>query len=179
MAEEEIPTTGGEESSGKSRLKLLIMVIGGAVIIAMLSVAATWFLIGRGGGDEEVAPPAPEEIPLTMPEQMQTEGPAIYLALQPPFIVNYSVGARTRFLQLELSIVARDPAAIDVANTYMPLIRNNLLETLSEQDFNYLRTAQGKMDLVEELTDTIQEVMEMRLGRPGIETVLFRSFVMQ
>jgi flagellar FliL protein len=95
------------------------------------------------------------------------------------FIVNYSVGARTRFLQLELSIVARDHAAIDTANTYMPLIRNNLLEVLSEQDFNNLRTAQGKVQLVDDLTETIQDVMEMRLGRPGVETVLFRSFVMQ
>lgn len=177
MAEEEIPTTDNEAGNGKSRLKLLIMIIGGAVVIAMLSVAATWFLLG--GGEEEEAPPAPEEMPLAEPEQMQTEGPAIYLALQPPFIVNYSVGARTRFLQLELSIVARDQAAIDVANTYMPLIRNDLLETLSEQDFNNLRTAQGKVQLVEDLTETIQDVMEMRLGRPGIETVLFRSFVMQ
>lgn len=176
MAEEEIPTTGNE-SGGKSRLKLLIMIIGGAVVIAMLSVGATWFLLGRGG--EEEAPPEPEAIPLTMPEQMQTDGPALYLALQPPFIVNYSVGARTRFLQLELSLVARDPAAIDVANTYMPLIRNNLLETLSEQDFNGLRTAEGKVQLVEDLTKTVQDVMEIRLGRPGIETVLFRSFVMQ
>jgi len=177
MAEEEIPTTGDEAGGGKSRLKLLIMVIGGAVVIAMLSVAATWFLLGRGG--EEEAPPEPEEIPLTQPEEMQGEGPAIYLALQPPFIVNYSVGARTRFLQLELSIVARDHAVTDTANTYMPLIRNNLLEVLSEQDFNSLRTAEGKEQLVEDLTKTIQDVMEMRLGRPGIETVLFRSFVMQ
>ena len=176
MAEEDIPTTG-EEAGGKSRLKLLIMVIGGAVVIAMLSVAATWFFLGRGG--EEEAPPEPEEIPLTPPTEMLTDGPAIYLALQPPFIVNYSVGARTRFLQLELSIVARDHAVIDTANTYMPLIRNNLLEVLSEQDFNNLRTAAGKEQLVEDLTKTIQDVMEIRLGRPGIETVLFRSFVMQ
>lgn len=176
MAEEEIPTTG-EQAGGKSRLKLLIMVIGGAVVIAMLSVGATWFFFVRGG--EEEAAPAPEEIPLTAPQEMLTEGPAIYLALQPPFVVNYSVGARTRFLQLELSLVARDHIVIDTANTYMPLIRNNLLEVLSEQDFNTLRTAEGKMQLVEDLTKTVQDILEMRLGRPGIETVLFRSFVMQ
>jgi flagellar FliL protein len=99
--------------------------------------------------------------------------------MQPAFIVNYQVGPRTRFLQLELSLVTRDLAAIDVANTHMPVIRNNLLSVLAQQDYEQLHTVAGKEALVAELTAAAQGVVETHLGRPGIETVLFRSFVMQ
>lgn len=108
-----------------------------------------------------------------------TAGPANYLAMQPPFIVNFNEAGRTRFLQLELSLVSRDGAAIDMANRHMPLLRNNILQTLAEQDFETLKTIEGKEQLVASLTATVQATIEEKLGRPGFETVLFRSFVMQ
>lgn len=161
-----------EKGGAKQTLKWIVLIILGAILVASLSVAATWFLLAdRIGGSQS-----------TEDEMMDTPamtGPASYLALQPAFIVNYQVGTRARFLQLELSLVTRDPAAIDVANTHMPVIRNNLLAVLAEQEYERLHTVDGKEALVAELTAAAQAVVETHLGRPGIETVLFRSFVMQ
>lgn len=177
MAEEQQDTEQGT-SSARQKLKMTILIGVGVVLIMTLSVAGTWFLLSSAdsAGTESSQTEGPGMKDGAM---MTTDGPAMYLAMQPPFVVNYTSGARTRFLQLELSLVSRSPAAIDTANAHMPLIRNNLLDVLARQDFDELQTMEGKQALVEELTAAVQAVMQEKLGHPGIETVLFRSFVMQ
>lgn len=174
MAEEqqaEVEETG----AGKKKLKMMLLILVGVLIVAGVSVGGTMFLLNPGS-DESADEAGMSE------EEMQAAieaGPANYLAMQPAFVVNFNEAGRTRFLQLELSLVSRDGAAIDMANRHMPLLRNNILQTLAEQDFETLKTVEGKEQLVESLTATVQATIEEKLGRPGFETVLFRSFVMQ
>jgi flagellar FliL protein len=151
------------------------MILVGVLIVAGASVGGTLFLIGgdSSDGDED------EMMTGEGTGEPVDAGPANYLAMQPAFIVNFNDAGRTRFVQLELSLVSRDIAAIDIANTHMPLLRNNILQTLAEQDFEALKTVEGKEQLVAALTATVQTTIEEKLGRPGFETVLFRSFVMQ
>jgi flagellar FliL protein len=40
-------------------------------------------------------------------------------------------------------------------------------------------TADGKTALADDLTKGIQDILVKEMGRPGIEAVLFRSFIMQ
>ncbi len=175
MAEEqqaEVEETG----AGKKKLKLMLLILVGVLVVAGVSVGGTMFLLNPGSDG-----PADDEANLSEEEMAaaMNAGPANYLAMQPAFVVNFNEAGRTRFLQLELSLVSRDGAAIDTANMHMPLLRNNLLQTLAEQDFETLKTVEGKEQLVESLTATVQATIEEKLGRPGFETVLFRSFVMQ
>lgn len=174
MAEEqqaEVEETG----TGKKKLKMMLLILVGVLAVAGVSVGGTMFLLNPGADDSADEAGMSEE-------EMQAAieaGPANYLAMQPAFVVNFNEAGRTRFLQLELSMVSRDGAAIDMANKHMPLLRNNILQTLAEQDFEILKTVKGKEQLVESLTATVQATIEEKLGRPGFETVLFRSFVMQ
>ena len=172
MAEEEqVENETGE--SARSKLKNMMMIAVGAIVIVTVSVVGTWFFLSRSGD------PAADSEAMSDETAEAPQGPALYLAMQPAFIVNYTVGARTRFLQLELSLMTRDGTAIDAANAHMPLIRDRLLEVLAQQDYQSLQTVEGKEQLVTELTRAVQSIMQEKIGRPGIETVLFRSFVMQ
>lgn len=174
MAEEQ-QADGEESGTGKKKLKTMLLIMVGVLVVAGVSVGGTLFLLNPGAADStDDAGMSEEEMAAAI-----EAGPANYLAMQPPFIVNFNEAGRTRFLQLELSLVSRDGAAIDMANTHMPLLRNNLLQTLAEQDFETLKTVEGKEQLVASLTATVQATIEEKLGRPGFETVLFRSFVMQ
>lgn len=154
--------------------KMLIMVIAGALVLMLLSVGVTWFLLRPD-------PVAPDVDALDIDAQAQTEvlGPAIYYSIQPAFVVNYPVGNRVRFLQVELSVLARDDESIAVINNHMPLIRNNILIALQGQDIQTLLTDAGKTQLQLDITSVIQEVVNAHLGRPGIESVLFINFVVQ
>jgi len=174
MAEDDEQVENESGESARSKLKKMILIAGGGILVASLSIGGTLFFLTRGDDsmaeDAEMSEESAEEAP---------QGPAMYLAMQPAFIVNYTVGARTRFLQLELSLMTREGEAIDAANAHMPLIRDRLLEVLAQQDYQSLQSAEGKEQLVSELTQAVQTIMQEKIGRPGIETVLFRSFVMQ
>ncbi len=175
MAEEQQADVEEATGSGKKKLKMMLLILVGVLVVAGVSVGGTLFLLSPGADDAAGETEMSEE---EMNAAMNA-GPANYLAMQPAFVVNFNEAGRTRFLQLELSLVSRDGEAIDTANMHMPLLRNNLLQTLAEQDFETLKTVEGKEQLVASLTATVQATIEEKLGRPGFETVLFRSFVMQ
>ncbi|MDX1474312.1 MAG: flagellar basal body-associated FliL family protein [Reinekea sp.] len=178
MADDDTLDTN-DEKGGKSggKLKMILMIVGGIVLISSLSIFGTWFMLK----DKIAEPGMPDmsELPMDEPTMTPSQGAAIYHAMQPAFIVNYTSGGRSRFLQVELSVLTRDPAAIEVLILHNPLIRNNLLDVFSAQDVMTLSTADGKQKLADELTKAIQDVLIIEMGRPGIESVLFRSFIMQ
>lgn len=172
--EDEIEVEGG--SGGK--LKLIIMIVVGVLLVAGLSVGATWFLL-----KDRLADPNAEGMSDGGSEPSmalsETQGPALYHALQPAFVINYNSGGRSRFVQTELTVLTRDPASIEALITHNPLIRNNLLDVFSRQDVSTLLSEEGKQKLADELTTAIQDILVVEIGRPGIEAVLFRSFIMQ
>lgn len=180
MADDEALEEGTEkEEGGKAggKLKMIIFAVVGLILVSGLSIFATWFMLK----DRIADPEAPDigEIPMEEPVMTVEQGEAIYHAMQPAFIVNYNVGGRSRFLQVELSVLTRDAASIELLILHNPLIRNNLLDVFSLQDVMTLGTADGKQKLADDLTEAIQDVLIIEMGRPGIESVLFRSFIMQ
>ena len=105
--------------------------------------------------------------------------PAIYYDFKPPFIVNYQVKGRQRFVQVSISVLTRKPEVVDALKKHMPLLRNNLVMALSAQDFEALRTPEGKEALRQTMLDQIQKVLTQETGEAGVEQVLFTNFVMQ
>lgn len=181
---EEAGEGGGAEDGGKSGgLKKILLIAVGLLLIIGISVGGTLMLVGGGSqppADEMMDPAiAIEQMPAE--EQMVTpdQGEAIYLALKPEFIINYNTGARQRFLQTEITVLARDQLAVDAITQHMPLIRNNIIEMLSQKNYDELRTDEGRQQLAEDLSITIQDTLLEIIGRPGIERILYRSFVMQ
>lgn len=163
------------EPKGKlAKMKMILLIAGAALLLVLVSVGLTWWLVYT-----PAPPPEPAAMDLQNQTQVQALGPARYHQIQPPFVVNFPVGNRVRFLQVELSVLAREQEALDVVIAHMPLIRNNLLIILQRQNVQELLTDAGKESLQQQLTTGIQEVVNQQLGRPGIENVLFVSFVVQ
>ncbi|MEJ2044280.1 MAG: flagellar basal body-associated FliL family protein [Reinekea sp.] len=179
MADEELAADRQEEGKGKAggKLKKILFIVLGVILISGLSVFTTWFMLKDKLSDP--VDPDITDIPLGEPTMSADQGEAIYHALQPAFIVNYNTAGKSRYVQVELSVLTRDPTAVEVLIQHNPLIRNNLLEVFAKQDVNELVSAEGKQKLVDDLTLAIQDILVAEIGRPGIETVLFRSFVMQ
>lgn len=169
MAKEESKKEEGEQQEKpKSKMMLIIIV---AVLVALLAgggVAAFFLMSGDKGGDAK-----PEE------EEATAIQPAIYFDFKPPFIVNYQVNGRQRFVQVALSVMTRKQAVVDALQKHLPLIRNNLLMVFSAQDFETLRSPEGKEALRLAALDELQKIVTEETGEPGIEQVLFTNFVMQ
>lgn len=105
--------------------------------------------------------------------------PAIYAELRPAFVVNLEGPDASRFLQVEVDLMAREQAALDAVTTHNPAIRNNLLLIFGSQRYQDLQTRQGKETLQQRVLEEINSILTQREKGLAIEEVYFSSFVMQ
>ncbi len=105
--------------------------------------------------------------------------PAVYLQLDPAFVVNFQDDTALRFLQIGVNVMSHDPEAIAAAREADPEIRNALLMLFSAQDMKSLSDVKGKLKLQAAALAEIQRVLQEKIGRPGVDAVYFTSFIMQ
>ena len=153
------------EEKPKSKMLLIIIV---ALVVLLIGGGVGAFLLLSGDDSEAVdvdAEPAQKA--------------AIYFDFKPPFVVNYQWKGRQRYVQISVSIMTRTETAIETLQTHMPLVRNNLVMLFSSQDFDLLRTSEGKDMLRQRVLEELQNILIEQVGEPGVEQVLFTNFVMQ
>lgn len=165
MAEQTDVAGEEEPKSGKKGLILMIVVV---LVAVGASIGGTIFFLGSNEQDVEVAEPE-----VLKPTQ------AIYHQMRPSFIVNYATDTKPRYLQAELSVMAREGALIEALIDHTPLVRSRILKELSDASFDSIRTHEGKEALRETLLVALNEVIEQETGNSGLESVLFTNFVLQ
>jgi len=106
-------------------------------------------------------------------------GVELYLPLDPAFVVNFRDAESLRYLQVGVTLMSHDPAAIEVAKAADPVIRDALVALFSNQDFTIISDAAGRQKLQGEALAAVRKIVRARLGRPGIDALYFTSFVMQ
>ena len=175
----------GGGGGGKGKLIIIILLV---LILLILAVGATLFFtgalnkfLGHGGGDDGSAVAAgghgaPMAVPVAVPKPT---GPAKYQPLDPPFVVNFDDQGVLRYVQISVSIMARDQKALDKVKENDPQIRYRLILLFSGQTFAELGTPAGKEKLQQKTLEEIQKILIAETGTPGIEAVYFTNFVMQ
>jgi flagellar FliL protein len=139
----------------------LLLVLGGA------GAAGYYFFVLKS------APAAEDET------SESASGPALYRELRPAFVVNLEGADASRFLQLEVDLMARDQASLDAVQTHNPAIRNNLLMIFGSARYQDLQTRDGKEALQGRVLEEINMILAEREHGLKIEEVYFSSFVMQ
>lgn len=84
-----------------------------------------------------------------------------------------------RYLQIGLSVMSRDKAAIDAVTNNMPRIRNSLILLFGNQKMETLNSNEGKEKLRAQALELIQAVLNEEIGDPGVEAIYYTAFVMQ
>jgi flagellar FliL protein len=122
----------------------------------------------------------PEPEPVAEDESTEPLEAAIYVPLDPPFVVSFNdENDDTRFLQLTLQAMARDEHTIEAIKTHAPAIRNAFLFLISGYKVEELATLEGKEKLRAAMLESANEIMEKNTGEPGIEELYFTSLVIQ
>ena len=166
MAQEE-KEEGVQAPPPRKRGRLLLIV--GVVLLLGLGGGAYALLGGHGKG--KGAEHAEEKKPDNKPE--------IFLALDPAFVVNFRDDQSVRYLQVGVSLMSHDAAAIEAAKESQPVIRNALVMLFSGQSYAGLIDAAGKQKLQAQALAAVQKIISDRTGKPGIDALYFTSFVMQ
>jgi flagellar FliL protein len=153
----------------KAKAPVLAMIIAVVFSAAASGGAAFWFS-SHGAANAGHAAEAKKE---------EAKAPAQYLALEPVFTVNLEDEDASRFLQVEIQVMARDAATLEAIKLHQPRIRNALLLLLGQQKTQQIADRAGKEKLQAQVLAEIQKILKAETGKPGVEAVYFTSFVTQ
>ena len=151
----------------KGKLKLIILIVVALLLAIGLSVGATWYFMHS---------PKSEAVPQA---DVNVKLPALYEPMAPAFVVNFNANGRQRYMQVSVTLQARDPADLKALMVHIPVIRNNLVMLFSGQAFDDLATPVGQEILRQKTTASVQEVAQKELGKVVIDQALFTNFVLQ
>lgn len=175
MAAEESLDIGAEEGKKGGKKKLIIIIALAVLLLGGGGAAAYFFLFS--GSDKPAS--AEGDAPSAEDAASLAGAPSIYLKLDEPFILDFLVDGKQRYLQLNMTVTSKEQTQIDALKLNMPLIRNSLVLLFSSQSFDELKTMEGKLSLKKAALDAINKLLEQQTGKGGIDAVLFTSFVMQ
>jgi flagellar FliL protein len=152
--------------SGGGKMKLLVL-IAVAVLVLVGGGVGAWLAFGSHG--KKTA--AVKHQPLAPPQ---------YVALDPPFVVNFESDQQVRFLQVTAQLMSRDLSTIELLKANDPVVRNDLLMLFGGQKYSVISTREGKESLRTQTLAAVRKVVAQAGGRPErVEAVYFTSFVMQ
>ena len=150
-------------ASGKK--KKLILIAAAALVV--IGGAAGFFVFQSKPAHVEEKKAAPK-------------GPALYVALDPPFVVNFQAERVVRYLQVTVQIMTRSPEMAELLKSNDPVIRNDLLLLFGNQPYDTISTVAGKEKLRASALETVRKIAAAEGGKTEeIEAVYFTSFVMQ
>lgn len=176
MAEENTETVADDAAEGgkKSGKKKLILIIVGVLLLAVIGGVGAMFMLG-GSDDEavsaEVEPAKPAQALYT---KIRTLEGSPYFTVAVP-----SKDDRTHYMQIYVETKSRDDEVVAALTKHMPKIVSNLNRLFSSQSFEGMRAVNGKQMMREAALKEIQIIMQAKIGKPGVEKVLFTGFIMQ
>lgn len=157
----------GEAAPGKRKLKLILIAVAGLAIVGG----------GVGGFFWWQASSATHATAAKKPELRL---PAVFVPLDPPFVVNFQTADAVRFLQVEVRLAAKDAETAELLKQNEPIVRNDLLMLFGNQDLNQLNARNGKEQLRAVALATVRNVVRNVGGEASkVDNVYFTSFVMQ
>jgi flagellar FliL protein len=169
----EIPTLAaapGQEGAPAKKKPWLIIAIAAVVVLGAAGAGAFFFLGGKSDPKKAHAAEAKTEALL----------PPIYIALDPPFVVNFEAEQLVRFLQVSVQVMTRDPETAEQVKMNDPVVRNDLLLLLGNQNYQTISSREGKEKLRLQALDAVRKVVKTAGGKgEKVEAVYFTSFVMQ
>ncbi len=138
-------------------------------------------LLGGGGAAAYFLLIAPDPKAAAAADAKDAEkAPALYVALDPPFVVNFEAEQLVRFLQVTVQVMSRDPATVDLIKSNDPVVRNDLLLLLGNQSYATISSREGKEKLRQQALEAVRKVVTNAGGKAAkVEAIYFTSFVMQ
>jgi flagellar FliL protein len=176
MATDKEPVDGAEGEEGapkpKSKKGLIIGIV--AVLLLGGGGAGAYFAFGHKA-DEKGGKQAKSKV-----EEEKEKLPPRYIALDPPFVVNFEAESAVRFLQVTAQIMTRDLETEKLVKDNDPRLRNDLLLILGGQTYASVSTTEGKEALRTRCLEATRAIVKDMGGEPKkIEALYFTSFVMQ
>jgi flagellar FliL protein len=160
------------DAAPKKSKKLLLIAIAAVVLVG--GGGGAWMFLKPGAKDAKAAAAKGEH------GEKAAKALPQYFKFEPAFVVNFGEQGNTRFLQVALEAMSREPEVIEAVKASEPAIRNDLVQLFSSQKYEQLLSAEGKDKLRQTALETIRKTIAGEGAKPeALEGVYFTSFVIQ
>lgn len=191
-----MPENNSQESNQpKSSLNKILIILLATLTILCIAMTTSLFLLIKtqpvehaAVTQEVVAEPkdtaetkaveVKAEMATNEKEAQANPKPQFY-KLKPAIVVNVPAIDKTRYLQIDVELMARKGTNVETIEAYGPLIRNDLIALFSNEKYEDIATAEGKEQLRKKALITVQKIMKKNTGDVAVEQVLFTNFVSQ
>jgi flagellar FliL protein len=167
------------DAAAKSSKKLLIMIVIGAFALMILSGLAVYLIMSNGG---EKPPKEPEPVEEGKPKVVDDKGnplPPLYYPVKPAFLATLPPDGPFRLLQIGIELLTYQPDMINFLTTNDPMIKHHLLNMVSTQNGEELKSRAGKEKLQAEVLEKINELALEMGAKPDLVKVYFTKLVME
>jgi flagellar FliL protein len=161
-----------EKSAASPTIKIVLIAVVAAVLAAAAVGGGLFFALKKSNGGEA----AGEHHEAQAEAQ---KAPAQYVKLDPSFVINLDDEAASRYLQLDATVMTRDPETVKAVAEHLPRIRYELMLLFSQQHYDRIVTREGKEALQAQSLETVKKVLEQETGKADVEGLYFTTFVMQ
>ncbi len=162
-----------EEGTEKKSSKKMMMIVGLVVLLLAGAGGGYYFMMGDETETDE------EQVEEVVEEEDDTAIEEVYYDMSKPFIVNFPKGSEARLIQVSVSLLVKGEDTVEALKKHEPMIRNNLLMSISAKGAKNLKTKEGKEDLRADMLKEIGDVMEKMTGKNKVKNLFFTAFVMQ
>ena len=145
------------------------------LLVANLGLTSTLLALAMTGRLVAATAAAPGEEAVEVVENK----PTFYYEFTPELVVNFPGDGAPRYMQLSITAVTADEAALAALELHSPAIRNDLLLLFSGLESAPLASREGKEGMRQQALDTIRGIMQARYGSAAVDDVYFTRFVMQ
>jgi flagellar FliL protein len=161
-------------------MALFVALVGAQVAVPLINGMIASHAVSATAEPAD-AEAAGEDIQLAAADVEDEEplAPALYTALDPPFVVSFEQGGGARYVQLTLQAMARSEKTIAAVKQHAPAIRNSVLYKLSGYELDVLSTQDGKEQLRHDLLVAANEILAKNRVQERIEELYFTSLVIQ
>jgi len=151
--------------------------------VAIIVTIVALLVAGGGGAWFYFSDDSSNAATETTNSSIEARGESFYLALEPPFIVNFVYKDTLRYLQMTLSVMSHEQQILEQVTHHMPAIRHRLIMLISNKSFDELNGEDSKEALREEMLLEIRNIIQAEQNKtlnPGrVEAVYFTGYVMQ
>lgn len=147
-------------------------------------LAASFILAAPCGWAEDLQAEDPQAVEAELdvvtgdkPEVLRPQ--AIYIPLEPDFVVNYGGPGRLRFLKAVVTVRVASEKDAEAIRYHMPYIRNQLIMLFAQQTHEVLQTLEGKELLRQAVFEAIQDLVVAEEGELNLVGVYFNQLILQ
>ena len=162
-----------EEGTEKKSSKKMMIIVGLVVLLLAGAGGGYYFMMGDETETNE------EQVEEVVEEEDDTAVEEVYYDMSKPFIVNFPKGSEARLIQVSVSLLVKGEDTVEALKKHEPMIRNNLLMSISAKGAKNLKTKEGKEELRADMLKEIGNVMEKMTGKNKVKNLFFTAFVMQ